>query len=475
HMYDVEMESETRIAAVHAFDTRSGEIRRFEGDFFCDSTGHGYLGTKAGAEYQSTEKDRLGMSNMWTWENADTPQDFATQPWMLELDEGEFPYPRKFHAEWFWESGYNKDPRNDLEAIRDWNNLVAYSAWNAIKNREAYAPSDPDGQAHANARLTWMAYVGGTRETLQLLGDIILTREDIISKRPFPDGCVLTTWSIDLHYPKEQFIGRFESNPFIAYADHGKGVDRRRGYPVPYRCFYSRNIENMFMATRSISVDRAALGTIRVMKTIGMMGVVVGKAAAVAKKHETTPRQVYYQHLDELINLMQMPGNVRRESLDSEFFTDESIEYPGEVELDWVPRNRLSGIVIDDNQAQYTGSWKQGGGLKMYVEEGYHHSTEKGASARYEFEVPRDGDYEVRISHQPHPNRATNTPVTVVSAEGETTIQVDQTVAPPLQYGFFGLGVHTFKAGEKGAVVLKVEDVDGQVHADAVQVLPADR
>ena len=57
-------------------------------------------------------------------------------------------------------------------------------------------------------------------------------------------------------------------------------MDRKHGYPVPYRCFYSKNIENLFMAGRCISVTHEALGTVRVMKTGGMMGEVVGKAAS---------------------------------------------------------------------------------------------------------------------------------------------------------------------------------------------------
>ena len=46
-------------------------------------------------------------------------------------------------------------------------------------------------------------------------------------------------------------------------------------YPVPYRCLYSRNIDNLFMAGRNISVTHVALGTVRVMRTTGMMGEVV--------------------------------------------------------------------------------------------------------------------------------------------------------------------------------------------------------
>lgn len=477
HAYDVEMASPTKIEAVHAFDTRTGAIRRFTGRTFCDTTGHGTIGKMAGADYEMAEKGRMGMSNMWAWENTDAPQAFPETPWALPLEEGDFPYPQKFHAQWFWESGYDKHPLLDLEEIRDWNLIAGFGAWNAMKNKGAYDRYDPDKRDHKHARLTWMAYVGGTRETLQLLGDVILTEEDIVTKKPFEDGCVLTTWSVDLHYPNEQYSKKFPENPFISVAVHGKGVDRKKGYAVPYRCFYSRNIENLFMAGRNISVTHEALGTVRVMKTCGMMGVVVGKAAALCAKHNVSPRDVYYQHLDELIELLRLPGNVRRASLNDEFVVDPSLPEFAEEETDWITLTQLDGIAIDDEKAVLTGTWTQGAGLKNHVEDGYHYASPAGsgagatATATFEFTVPNDGDYEVRISHQPHENRSSKTPVTVNSADGAKTIPVNQKIAPPLAKGFFGLGVYRFEAGKPGSVVVTNEGADGNVHIDAVQVI----
>ena len=475
HAYKVEMASGAEIEAVHAFDTRTGAIRRFTGRTFCDTTGHGTIGKMAGADHQMIDSGRMGMSNMWNWENADSPQTFPDVPWALDLEEADFPYPKKFHAEWFWESGYNKHPLLDLEEIRDWNHLAAFGAWNALKNKGAHERSDPDGLGHKNARLNWMAYIGGTRETLQLLGDVILTEEDIVSKKPFDDGCVLTTWSIDLHYPNEQYVKNFPDNPFIAVAVHGKGVDRKKGYPIPYRCFYSRNIENLFMAGRNISVTHEALGTIRVMKTCGMMGVVVGKAAALCVQHDVTPREVYYQHLGDLIELLQIPGNVRRASLTDEFAVDPSLPVIAEEETDWINISQLDGIVIDDDKAKLVGEWTHGAGLKNHVENGYHYiGAAKGdeiASATFEIAVPEDGDYEVRISHQPHENRASKTPVTVNSAGSAVTVNVNQRIAAPLAKSFFGLGVFRFAAGKPGSVVVTNKGIDGNAHIDAVQVI----
>jgi hypothetical protein len=232
----------------------------------------------------------------------------------------DFPYPKmgkadmttKGKGEWFWESGFNKHPINDLELIRDWNLRAVFGAFNAMKNRDG----KPE---HLNAKLDWVAYVGGTRESRRIVGDVMLTHEDIITKKQFPDGCVPSTWSIDLHFAKKEFATKFSDNPFISYAEHDRRIDRDFGYPIPYRCLYSVNIENMFMAGRNISVTDQALGTVRVMKTIGMMGEVVGKAAAVAIQRNTTPRGVYEKHWSEVDSLLKLPGRARRATLEAPF------------------------------------------------------------------------------------------------------------------------------------------------------------
>lgn len=306
-VFAAEMEGK-KIKAVHARDTRTSQEFRFAGTLFVDATGHGSLGGLAGADHTLLETGHLGMSNMWRWEDTKTPQAFPETPWALNLEVEDFPYPRKGHAEWFWESGFDKHPLRDLELVRDWNLRANFGAWNALKNRGGK-------DKHVNARLTWMAYIGGTRESRQLLGDVILGRDDITAKKAFDDGCVPTTWDIDLHYPKQQYMKKFPDNPFISRAEFGAGVDRKHGYPVPYRSFYSRNIDNLFMAGRCVSVTHEALGTVRVMKTGGMIGEVVGKAASICLRESCSPREVYTKHLDQLKQLMQLPGAAQRDTV----------------------------------------------------------------------------------------------------------------------------------------------------------------
>jgi hypothetical protein len=113
---------------------------------------------------------------------------------------------------------------------------------------------------------------------------------------------VPTGWKIDVHRPDPRYLSGFEGDAFIAKADF---TDYQRPYWIPYRCLYSRNVENLFMAGRDISVTHEALGAVRVMRTGGCMGEVVGMAASVCKSHDANPRDVYSNHLDELQDLMQ--------------------------------------------------------------------------------------------------------------------------------------------------------------------------
>ncbi len=126
---------------------------------FVDCTGHGTIGFLAGADWDMTPKGRMGMSNMWAWDEAEQPVAFPETPWALDLDMEDFPYPRDHHGQWFWESGFDKDPIDDAESIRDWNLRAVYGAFNAMKNRRRRRP------APQPPILTWVAYIGGPRES----------------------------------------------------------------------------------------------------------------------------------------------------------------------------------------------------------------------------------------------------------------------------------------------------------------------
>jgi len=471
HAYAVDRQGD-RIESVTCLDTRTSRRLRFTGRFFCDATGHATIGDLAGAETVMEEKGRMGMSNMWAWANDDAAQVFPETPWALQLGMDDFPYPRDFHGQWFWESGFDKDPLADAEGIRDWNLRAVYGAFNAMKNGDGAAE-------HPNAMLTWVAFIGGPRESRRILGDVVLTQSDIVGKREFPDGCVPSTWSIDLHYPKEEYADKFPDNPFISIAVHDRRIDRSFGYPVPYRCFYSKDIENLFMAGRCVSVTHEALGTVRVMKTCGMMGEVVGKAASLAVLHHTTPRGVYEDHWAEMERLLSLPGKARRASIDDEIeIPDDALPLAGPYgPPSGIDPSQLAeaknAVVVDDRQAMVEGSWTEGDGLKGYVAYGYRYAqADSGATARFELKAPSDGSYELLLAWQPHENRGTAVPVLIETPSGRTTTTLDMTKRASLDGSYGSVARLQLNADDPCVVVLGTDKAGGFVHADAVLLVP---
>ena len=464
HAFAVQMDGDS-IESVSAIDTRTGAEVRVLGNYFADCTGHAWVGAWADADREMTPDGRMGMSNMWAWDEQEAVVEFPETPWALQLEMEDFPYPRDHHGQWFWESGFDKDPLGDSEGIRDWNLRAVFGAFNAMKNRDGAAD-------HRKAFLTWVAYIGGPRESRRLMGDVVLTEEDVVSKRDFPDGCVPSTWSIDLHYPKQQYAKKFPENPFISIAVHGKGVDRSYGYPVPYRCFYSRNVNNLFMAGRCISVTHQALGTTRVMKTCGMMGEVVGKAASICTLNQCSPRDVYEEHLDELLDLVQLPGKARRSTPSGEIVIPaDALPLAGPM---GPPTGRLvkelEGIVVDDDDAILKGAWTVGTGLKNYVQYGYRYgSPNTNSSATYSLKAKDAGNYAIEIFTLSHQNRSTNTPVVVSQAGKSSTYYVNQRVKA--EEGVSRITEVNLAEGETIVVRIETQGADGTVHIDAVRLL----
>jgi hypothetical protein len=317
--------------------TLSSRQKRVHGRLFADCTGDANIGFKAGADYEYKVENLMGSTNLFNVLDAtnkadvlaceckdksalamkcdigDYNQPFPRCPWALDLTDKPFPGRKgvktfgkegleSFANMWYWESGFSKDQVNQIELIRDHNFRAMYGAWDVIKNVDKLYPKH---------RLGWAAFIAGKRESRRLMGDVILDAEDFKSQKAFEDAAFPCSWHVDLHSPKKEFKDGFEDNAFVA--DYTRGAEYQYGgeYWAPYRTLYSRNITNLFMAGRCISVSKTGLGPVRVMKTCGMMGEIVGKAASICIKKDTKPRGIYANYLADLHQLMQKPGSQR--------------------------------------------------------------------------------------------------------------------------------------------------------------------
>jgi hypothetical protein len=277
-----------------------------------------------------------------------------------------------------------------------------------------------------------------------------------------------------LHYPKQEYAAKFPDNPFISIAEHDRRIDRLYGYPVPYRCFYSKDIDNLFMAGRCISVTHEALGTVRVMKTCGMMGEVVGKAASLCRQYECSPREVYQRYLSDLLTMLQLPGKATRESIGGPTIMPEVVMPIAGSHGPETGRTlaSLGGIVVDESNAELAGDWNGGDGLKGFVGWGYHYaSPDSGAVADFRLKVPTAGKYSARIYSLVHENRGRTVSVDLL-LDGKVLTRKVVDLQKPNEDGFIEVGQLSVAKDQTVTVRLLTEQAGGFVHADAAQLFP---
>jgi len=173
----------------------------------------------------------------------------------------------------------------DAEQARDELIRISFGYWDYIKNRW------PERERARNYAIAYVPIGDAKRESRRLLGDHILTQNDVQQAVPFPDRIAHGGWPIDVHHPKGIYSGdggSYYCNP------------RTPVYSIPYRSLYSRNIANLLMGGRCMSVTHIALGTVRVQGTLATTGQAAGTAAAMAVARKTTPRGIYEKHLTAL-------------------------------------------------------------------------------------------------------------------------------------------------------------------------------
>ncbi|HKL60345.1 MAG TPA: FAD-dependent oxidoreductase [Sphaerochaeta sp.] len=307
-MVDSQVEHSS-ISLITAWDYEHDKVFSIESHLFCDSTGDGTLGAESGADYEVSTNGHMGMSNLWYVEKSEKEENFLPCHWAVNLKDVEFPgragvkdvYDNVREMSlgcWFWESGCELDPIMYAEYARDMNFRAMYGAWDCLKNID---------QDYKDFRLGFSAYIGGKRESRRLLGDVILTKAEVVAQRGYEDGCVPSTWNFDVHYPDRRFYAAFHEGDGFLTKDYR---DRYKiPFFIPYRCLYSRNIKNLFMVGRNISVTHDALGAARVMRTCGMMGEVVGYAAKICREQQENPRGVYTSHLPLLLSRLRAIEN----------------------------------------------------------------------------------------------------------------------------------------------------------------------
>jgi len=293
-VHDVTKRDPDTIASVRAFCSQNSTAYELHAPLFCDASGDGLVGFMAGAAFRMGAESReefgegfapskeygelLGHSLYFYSKDTGRPVTF-TPPSFALTDITKIPRWRQFKAGefgcklWWLEYGGRLDTVHDTEGIKWELWKVAYGVWNHIKNSGQFPEA-------ANLTLEWIGHIPGKRESRRFEGDYILRQQDIVEQRAHPDAVAFGGWSIDLHPGDGVFSEKPGCNQW-----HSKGV-----YQIPYRCLYSRNITNLFLAGRVISASHVAFASSRVMATCAHAGQAVGLAAALCRRDTLLPR-----------------------------------------------------------------------------------------------------------------------------------------------------------------------------------------
>jgi len=320
---DAEMDG-SRIVGIKAWQLTNQSWHTIRARNFIDCSGDSILAAVTGAEFrhgreareefgediQPLKADRKTMGNslLLQMRRTDAVQTFVAPRWAYKFERPEdLPHRiRGVHASNFWwlEIGGLQDTIKDSEPIRDELMKIGYGVWDFIKNR---APARDEA---AGWVLEWAGSLPGKRESRRCVGDYVLTQNDVRGGGCFNDIVAYGGWTMDDHHPAGIL---YPGAPTVFHPAPSP-------YGIPYRCLYSRNIENLLFAGRNISVTHAALSSTRVMGTCALLGQAAGTAAALCTRYGCNPRSfVSGERLRELQAILQdddcwLPGKAREVS-----------------------------------------------------------------------------------------------------------------------------------------------------------------
>lgn len=292
-LYAVEMKDDG-IQRVMARCDKSEHLYRIRAKMFCDCTGDSRLGIESGALYrvgretrtefneslapEKADAETLGSSVLFTSRLYHRPMPFTPPKWARKVTKEQLvhrPINSWEYGYWWIEWGGDLDIIGDNEKIRFELLSIVLGVWDFIKNSGEH----PDSAYYA---MDWVGMMPGKRGSRRLVGDHILTQNDLLHGK-FEDAVAIGGWPMDDHPPSG--FDKPDLAPNIA-------IRTPEVYDIPLRTMYSKNVKNLFMAGRNISATHVAFTSARVMATCAVIGQAVGTAAAQCVERGILPREL---------------------------------------------------------------------------------------------------------------------------------------------------------------------------------------
>ena len=156
-----------------------------------------------------------------------------------------------------------------------------------------YNVKNAQPELYANLEFDWIHHVFASGEYCRIIGDYIVNENEMREHKVFPDAIVQQDGAICIHCME---------NPEYDFRLTSWIWDIRdmKPYWLPFRSLYSRDVPNLLMAGKQISVTRVVGCNTKLMANGAERGVAVGCAATLCVKNGITPRKIYESRMDEL-------------------------------------------------------------------------------------------------------------------------------------------------------------------------------
>jgi hypothetical protein len=126
------------------------------------------------------------------------------------------------------------------------------------------------------------------RESRRIIGDHILTADDVLSGRKFDDVIASGAYCIDIHNP-------------VGSGTTVRHLQQDTMYDIPLRCLIPKNTENLLVTDRAISGTHVALASYRVLPIGAATGQAAGVCAALAAQRNTSPRNIDVRSVQDIL------------------------------------------------------------------------------------------------------------------------------------------------------------------------------
>ncbi|GGI44773.1 hypothetical protein GCM10008018_08770 [Paenibacillus marchantiophytorum] len=335
---EVEKSDERTIKSIKAIVANAETVLHIQGDIFIDCTGDAIVADKAGCEWRwgsegfdefqephaplEASSDTMGSSIHFRAVNMGRPIPFEAPEWAIKHENPDYFYKqgRTFYelesGYWWIEIGVPWNTIYDNETIRHELTRHTLGIWDWMKNK------DPElKEKAANYALDWIGQVPGKRESRRVIGQYFMTEHDPANNVVFPDEVAYGGWFIDLHTPGGLLAPTSEPASAEGYAETSEYARKSYcgPYGIPFRMLVAKDVNNLMMAGRNVSVTHAALGTVRVMATTALMGQAVGIGAAIALDKGIAVHDIYKDAIHDVQQTLLRDGcflpNIRNEEV----------------------------------------------------------------------------------------------------------------------------------------------------------------